>query len=339
MKISKEKILNFLKLRKKCVAIISCCLIIIISISVIIFAISKHNEKVKKEQEQAIKSAKEYNDTIDCLWTIYNSAYLGASDAENICVTTHNTWKDAIFGSPSSDTKKYVNGASDFNEAVENVYKDNDIIEKLENVSQKGDEIDECIDSLKKSSTKIDDCFDAAIELKTSYNRLYDLASDPGGMNLKSYGDKESEMIDNFLSKADALKAIIPDKKEIPTYDNASKKLYKEFSFLDNYLQPFDAAPGTSENSSMKTKDGSVYGIDGRFLYVSLSSDLTSMITFSSTNKVSDDDFKTLTNNLEVYCDSEVKESSEDFYTLQYGDKVLKTLMITNDDHLIITIM
>lgn len=337
--IKKEKILNFIKQNKKSTLIVTGFVLVLICV---ITAISIHDqhvkeeqERIKKEQQQAVKDAMEYNEMVECYYKICDISYTGASSAEKICVTIYNTWKDSIFNSPNEDTKKYVNGAKDFNEAVENVYEDDEIRDQLNDVNNTEDDLDDYIRKIQNPPEKFDKCYDAAIDLNTSFKQLADLANDPSGMNLSDYGDAESERIDSFVSDAEKLKSVIPQKKEIPTYDDTTKEIYEEFAFFDYYLQPCSEAPGTEYTSGMNAEEKSVYGIDGQVYYVGFgTSKLLTMVSFSSNKKVSDEDFEKIVSNLETYCGKKAKKINNDSYIIDCGDKVQKSISITNDDTL-----
>ena len=340
MKNMKEKLFDKIVKGKKFSIILSCCFLLIICIVIGVSTLIRHAKeeeqaRIEKEQQQAVKDAKEYNEMVECYYKICDLSYTGASSAEKICVTTYNTWKDSIFNSPSEDTKKYVNGAKDFNEAVENVYEDDEISDQLNDVNDTEDDLDDYIRKIQNPPEEFDKCYDAAIELNTSFKQLADLANDPSGMNLSDYGDAESERVDSFVSDAEKLKSVIPQKKEIPTYDDTTKEIYEEFAFFDYYLQPCSEAPGTEYTSGMNAEEKSVYGIDGRVYYVGFGpSELITMVSFSSNKKVSDEDFEKIVSSLETYCGKKAKKVNNDSYIIGCGDKVQKSISITNDDTL-----
>lgn len=342
MKNIKEKLFDKIVKDRKFSIILSCCFLLVICIVIGVSTLIRHAKeeeqaRIKKEQQQAVKDAMEYNEMVECYYKICDISYTGASSAEKICVTTYNTWKDSIFNSPSEDTKKYVNGAKDFNEAVENVYEDDEISDQLNDVNDTEDDLDDYIRKIQNPPEEFDKCYDAAIELNTSFKQLADLANDPSGMNLSDYGDAESERVDSFVSDAEKLKSVIPQKKEIPTYDDTTKKIYEEFAFFDYYLQPCSEAPGTEYTSGMNAEEKSVYGIDGQVFYVGLGpSDLITMVSFSNSEKVSDEDFEKIVSSLETYCGKKAKKINNDSYIINYGNKVKKMITITNDNKLTI---
>ena len=112
MKNMKEKLFDKIVKDKKISIILSCCFLLIICIVIGVSTLIRHAKeeeqaRIEKEQQQAVKDAKEYNEMVECYYKICDLSYTGASSAEKICVTTYNTWKDSIFNSPSEDTKKY----------------------------------------------------------------------------------------------------------------------------------------------------------------------------------------------------------------------------------------
>ena len=168
--------------------------------------------EAEKKRNEEIQVTDEYNNYISKLNGLKMDMMSGASDAESVCLLTYKVWYNKIYKKSSDDTAKYVDGASDFNEAVQNVYADEAVAKQLENVQNKQSSAEEWMKSLQSPSEEFEKCYDLALELNSAYVSLASFAQVPEG-TLKDYGEKEEEKVETFVSAYQKFEAAIPEKK------------------------------------------------------------------------------------------------------------------------------
>ena len=216
----------------------------------------KHKEKVEREealrqkiaQQEAEKAEIEsYNSFITDLNLLYSTSFSGASEAESVCVLVLNVWKDSIFETPSAETEKYVSGAADFNEAIQRVYADAEIQEKVTSIRKTQDKVDTYIQNLQSCPAELSKAYDVALELNAAFNGLTDLALSPEG-NYTSFGTAKKDKTDAYIASYKTMEAVIPGKKPVPLYDANGNSIDDMFAF-DIYLnQSGDQLPETVDS-------------------------------------------------------------------------------------------
>lgn len=235
------------KSTKKIIPICIVGLLVLVGAMIAFINYNKHQEILAQQQAEKEK-IEEYNTHIENLNLLYASSLSGASTAESVCVLTCNVWQDAIYGDPSDETQKYVSGATDFNEALQRVYDDEEIQEKLSEVTTAKEESDKYIQNLQSCPEELSKAYDIALQVNTTFNALADLALNPNG-SYNTYSQSEKEKVDAFVSTYTMLKAVIPSKKEVPMYDEKGNNVEDQFGF-DIYLnQLSDKLPDTVDDS------------------------------------------------------------------------------------------
>lgn len=276
---------------------------ILVALVGILFTVNNNNRKRKEliAQQQAEKEdIQEYNSYIENLNLLYASTLSGASNAESVCVLVCNVWQDAIFGDYNDETKKYVTGASDFNEAVNRVYSDEDIKKKLNEITDRRDRANTYIQNLQFCPEELDKAYDIALEVNTDFNALADLALNPSG-NYNSYSTSEKEKVDAFVKSYVTLKAVIPPKKTVPFYDAKGNKIDDPFA-IDIYLnQLADKLPNTVDGTfasmlGIYKDSATICGYDGDISYFH-SNEVIQAISWE-TDIMSDDEINNLVNKM-----------------------------------------
>lgn len=225
---------------------------VVIIIGVIVaVAISNRNAKIREQQKAEQDEILTYNGYIDDFNSLYSKVYKGAAEAESVCVLTANVWTNSIYGQSDEETDKYTAGTSDFNAAIQNVYNDEEIGEKLVSVREIQEKGNQYIQNLQSCPDELDKCYDAAVQVNTAYSALADLAMSPSG-NLRTYRDTESERVETLLSAFKTLGAIIPPKKEVPLYDEKGNEVKDEFPFVIYLNQAPDKLPDTVDGTMAK---------------------------------------------------------------------------------------
>lgn len=191
---------------------------------------SLNKKKVIEQQNAEVQEIKEYNQYVGYLNSVYSEALAGASEAEDVCVLVVNVWQDAIFDDSSDETSKYVSGVSDFNEALERVYADEDIKEKLSSIKDYEGYLETNFKNLQSVPSELEKAYDAAVQVNTAFKALAQMAESPTG-SYNSYSADEKEKVNAFMSAYSTLEAIIPSKKEVPVYEDG-KEVKNTLSFL-----------------------------------------------------------------------------------------------------------
>lgn len=238
--------------------------------------ISSKNAKIREQQKAEQKEIITYNEYVDKLNSLYSQAFNGASDAEAICVLTGKVWTNSIYGKSDEETDKYTAGAIDFNAAIQNIYNDEEIKKKLDNVRDIQEKCSNYIQALQSCPDELGKCYDAAVQLNTAYTAFAELALSPSG-NLTSYRDSESKKAEELLNAYNTLGAMIPAKKEVPLYDDKGDRIKDEFAFEIYLNQKPDKLPDTVDDTMAKIgldsyKDSAVVcGEEGTINYTILS--------------------------------------------------------------------
>lgn len=205
--------------KKKKTIVISTIIIITLIIASIV-GIILHNKRI------AIQTRNEY---IDNLTNASSLMMDNAADAENLIILTAKVWNNCIFKKSDDETNKYTikdstyvktiydeyDFESDFNYALEKLFKDEEIIEKNNKLINSTSTISDTMKKLQNPTPELKNCYDSITELFTTYQQIVDLATNPIG-SYKTYTDSKTEKIDKFITLYKKLQTQIPDK-------NASK--------------------------------------------------------------------------------------------------------------------
>lgn len=263
---------------------------------------ASNRKKLLEQQNAEVQNIKEYNKNVSYLNKIYSSSLSGASDAEEVCVLVVNVWHDAIYGNTTNDeTSKYVIGASDFNEALNKVYEDDDIKKKLSSISDDQDNLEEYISKLESVPAELEKAYDAAIDVNTAFKALSDMALSPTG-SYNSYSADENEKVNAFMTAYNTLESVIPGKKDVPVYEDG-EAIKDDLSFVLYVDQMTKRLPesATQELVGFYSDKGKICKRDGELTYYAISN-----VVYCVDWKMED-------------CGEDDKKELEDFLTERYG--------------------
>ena len=142
--------------KKKWFWILTICLFLLISVISIVF-----------------NSAKTENYNIE-ICTAVDEIMAVSADVENIGNQICSVWNNAIWDKNNENTAKYTSTAKDFNEALSNLFADEEFMGKITAIRNKQNEIDTYLGKLKNPPHKFDDAYDEFKELYYAYSDYAD---------------------------------------------------------------------------------------------------------------------------------------------------------------------
>ncbi len=154
----------------------------------------------------SVSKAIEEKDYIKNLNAFGTLVIQGLADAETQCNLVQSVWHDAIWDDPDSETRKYVQGAEDFNEALQNLYSDEDISEDINALNNNKGTVKLAIDSLKNPPEGYEKYYDTALDLYAKYESFLDMAIEPSGSynayteNFRNLDNETLELFKKFQS-------------------------------------------------------------------------------------------------------------------------------------------
>lgn len=132
-----------------------------------------------------------------------------SADAENVGNQICSVWNNAIWNKNNENTAKYTSAAKDFNEALSNLFADEEFTGKITAIRNKQSEIDTYLGKLKNPPEKFEDAYDEFKELyyaysdyvdfviscKGSYNTYTDTLSKKSSALMESYREIKVELL------------------------------------------------------------------------------------------------------------------------------------------------
>ena len=97
-----------------------------------------------------------------------------SADAENVGNQICSVWNNAIFDKDNENTAKYTKTAKDFNEALSNLFADEEFTGKITAIRNKQSKIDTYLGKLKNPPEKFEDAYDEFKELYYVYSDYVD---------------------------------------------------------------------------------------------------------------------------------------------------------------------
>ena len=136
---------------------------------------------------------------LESMRTFDEEARASTVAAEEQCNLIVSVWNDAIWEQSSEETEKYVSNTSDFNEALDNLFTDEDFITKNESIEASRNVVEECIDKMSDTPKGYEDCYEAVLDYYSTYIDFTDLALYPNG-SYESFSQDFSRL-DNECAK------------------------------------------------------------------------------------------------------------------------------------------
>lgn len=182
---TKENLLNNKKKIK--VAAWGVVAVILIIIVVIMGTKAKKVSDAKKEEEEAAKISAEY---FTNLYDATGKILSGSARAEEVGGLIHDVWYNTIFEEKDSTTDAYTrpNGyfLSDFNDALSNLFSDNNFQADISYISANQLEVKEIMKALKNPPEEYEEAYDAIKDLYDAYLEFTNHVIDPQG-NLQTF--------------------------------------------------------------------------------------------------------------------------------------------------------
>lgn len=133
--------------------------------------------------------------------TVVDEIMSVSADTETIGNLICSVWHNAIWEKDNTDTAKYTSTAKDFNEALSNLYEDEDFVKKVNSVRNKQSEIDGYLGKLKNPPEKFEDAYDEFKELYYAYSDYVDFVlSCEGSYNTytENISKKSSTLMESY---------------------------------------------------------------------------------------------------------------------------------------------
>ena len=124
-----------------------------------------------------------------------------SAETENVGNQICSVWNNAIFDKDNENTAKYTSGTKDFNEALSNLFADEEFIGKITAIRDKQSEIDIYLGKLKNPPEKFEDAYDEFKELYYAYSDYVDFVlSCKGSYNTytENISQKSSTLMDSY---------------------------------------------------------------------------------------------------------------------------------------------
>lgn len=191
------------------VAAICVALIVVIGVFV---------NKAHTERQAALDALNARNAYIDNLVSIREVMIMGAMDAEEICILTHDVWYNTIYEEYSFDTAPYTrdeNGSyhDDFNDSISALYADEEIKSTVSDIKSNRDSVDELMKQLQNPTDEFSACYATLDSMYDAYCGLTNLATSPTG-SLSSYTESYRSFDGDFAMYFEKLATQIPEKQE-----------------------------------------------------------------------------------------------------------------------------
>lgn len=157
------------------------------------------------------QKAKEYSTNVNLLMSEMLSS---GSDAESLMNLTSKVWSNTIYKKFDSETDKYTrkNGywESDFNNSLDNLFKDSSTKTKIENIKSSEVKVSEMMKKLQKPPKEYEKLYDTLLELNSSYQATIDLAKSPQG-NITAFNNNKNEKISKFMEVYKKIQTQLPN--------------------------------------------------------------------------------------------------------------------------------
>ena len=124
-----------------------------------------------------------------------------SADAENVGNQICSVWNNAIFDKDNENTAKYTSGTKDFNEALSNLFADEEFTGKITSIRNKQSEIDTYLGKLKNPPEKFEDAYDEFKELYYAYSDYVDfviLCKGSYNTYTEDLSKKSSALMENY---------------------------------------------------------------------------------------------------------------------------------------------
>lgn len=126
---------------------------------------------------------------------LYNATYTmlqGCADAEAACNLIQKTWSNAIWGESEKETNKYTKPkgvfVSDFNDALGNLFADEDFKKQLSEIVENQNQVTAYMKALQSPPKKYEKAYNKITEFYETYLQFTNMAINPDG-SLNSFAE------------------------------------------------------------------------------------------------------------------------------------------------------
>lgn len=163
----------------------------VIAVVIIAIAISVASSNNSKNYKENLSSA-------------VSAMLLGGIEAEDAGSLIYNVWHDAIYDDYNSETYKYTSGTSDFNEALSNLFADEDFKATQDSIKTNQDTVESLMRDLSNPPSEYEDAYAALKECYDAYLEFTNLATNPTG-SLSTYTSSYNSAQSSFINAYDAM--------------------------------------------------------------------------------------------------------------------------------------
>lgn len=182
-------------------------IVALLAVIMIVFGIIQVKKKKQADEYQTMLS--QYYSDMD---TANYKMLMGCSIAEQKGNLIKSVWNNAIYEKKDIETDSYTRPAGyfvdDFNEALANLFADEDFNNSIEEIKSNQEEVENLMKSLRNPPKEYEDAYDALKEFYTEYQKFTSMVIDPSG-SLSSFSSEFNTEDTEVMSKYNAMKLYI----------------------------------------------------------------------------------------------------------------------------------
>ena len=159
-------------------------IVVVATVGILVFGLKAYQNK------QAEKYAQTYYTNLQ----LASSTMLtGASEAESVGNLIHDVWYNAIYDKYDITTNIYTTGASDFNDALANLFADDSFKNRIESIEANQIKVNSLMKELKNPPEQYAEAYDELNEYYDLYTEFVNLVISPNG-SLQSFTNNFNDL-------------------------------------------------------------------------------------------------------------------------------------------------
>lgn len=164
---------------------------------------------------RAAKEKEAFNEYVSNMELARSSMILGGATAEDLCNTTRQVWRAAIFEDSRYDWDYSIRDyySTDFNTSLALLFADSSIQSKVSSIQSNQELVDSLMKDLANPPEGCETAYATLNALYQDYRAFTNLAISPTG-SLTTYSEKVSQLDSSFMSNYELLDTQIPEQKE-----------------------------------------------------------------------------------------------------------------------------
>ena len=107
--------------------------------------------------------------------------YTGAEKAETCGGIIKNLWYNAIWDKYDSETRQYTQNASDFNDALANLFSDSDFSSDINSIKSSKDTVQQYMSTLQSPPAEWENAYNALGDAYDAYLEIVNIVTSPNG--------------------------------------------------------------------------------------------------------------------------------------------------------------